>query len=1185
MSSIDIVTWAFVRELARGDSIVVLAARPDLASFGDEEDALLEAQMFLSELLATADPDVVPRFALPPETRLHTTEVVIPRDDLGRRRNVTTPITIPSLVLPTLPNTKGRKDSWVMVLPLHHTFFVRFDEDLDEAIEAEVKRLVAAHELSPLEYLSLLPLHEERIARIEVPFQRLSGDALAKDRAKKKRLAERETKKNALDVLESIGEPLHAGLGARKGRLGPTPPLVLRDAELALLRAMLAGKERTSALVLGRERVGKSSLVRAWLEIEMEMNRPRFVFATSGARLIAGMSGFGQWQERVRRVMAAAELLDAVLYFEDLADLFADRQSGHIDIPSAIRPWLEEGRVRVIGEVREDVLDRIEDHNAGFFSCFGRLRMAPFDAPTTLAVLEELRAHREKTDRDRLVLLPEANATLIELAERYLPYEAFPGKAIQLAADIEQAREIALGSEARGAKIGRDAVYEAFSLRTGVPLLLLRDDRALELHAVEEALRRRVIGQDDAVRRVAELVCVIKAGLQPSNKPLATLLFVGPTGVGKTELTRALATLLFGSEERLARFDMSEYATAYATERLFRGVDGGEGLLTRKVREQPFSVVLLDEIEKAHPAAFDLLLQVAGDGRLTDGRGKTAYFQNTILIMTSNLGASHRARQTGFSRDEPAARRDREDAHYAKVVSETFRPEMVNRIDRVVVFRSLEPHDVREVTRVSTARAFERRGIRARSLDVSITDDALDHLAAGGLSDAYGARALRRHVEREVVTPISQILSCRAADDGSRVAIARADELAGPGEELGASHGGLRFGVVRGAARRTHSAAWTLERITAIRREVHRQLRLDRIVELKDQIDFLVAQLGYGLYRSKKALPARDGQELAQMNADQARYAALYERLSGPFHDIAALEELALIGLTSGEDTSTLRQDAERAREKFREALAFALVAQEKRKNTVTLMCKELDSKRALDRWLLPLLDDVGRRGWTALAHLDGDKDPPSQGTWPAGRRFGPPRSVDEARGRVEAPDRTFRNVILRVEGDHAGVWLALERGLHRFAGFTAGDPAHLDITLVAARATLTDAEWIEPDLEPPNAQAAEALSRQAPARAVRADVDEVLLVGGARTVEIAFADYWPKFEQIALEHLLLFDEVTALDWEEQLRPIFDDPFHEVRVLVRAGQKLGAIKKYRELTNSSLVDAKNFVEAMDPNAR
>ena len=1163
--AIELVTVGLLRELTSGDVTVTLAGAPEYSSFGEEEDALLEAQMFLSDYLSTAEPEVLARFILPVEASLHHTDVLVPRDDLPRRWNVTRPIRFASLVLPALPNPKGVRDRWVVILQLGHTFFARADEDLDDAVKSEVKRIVAARELGPTEYLTLFPPRHEELVKLTASVSRTGAASILGGANRQKRLAELEAKRDAIAVLDSVADALHAGIPL--GRHAPAP-FPLRDAEIDDLRRMLATSERASILLIGKERVGKSGLFRAWLEREHELHRPRLVYRTSGARLVAGMSGLGQWQERVRRVMEAAALLDAIVYFEDLADLFSDRPGGHVDLPSAIRPYLDDGRVRIVGEVREELLDRLEHQNGGFFSCFGRVRLEPLSAKQALVILHRLSAAQLERDSDRAVLTPEGNAALIELAERYLPYESFPGKAVRLAREIAAAHEIALGSRGAGARIGPDPVHEAFSVRTGIPTFLLQDEASLRVGDVIQELQKRLVGQDEAVRRVAELVCVVKAGLQPAGKPLATLLFVGPTGVGKTELARALATLLFGGEERLVRFDMSEYASAYATERLFRGHDGGEGLLTRRVREQPFSVILLDEIEKAHPAAFDLLLQVCGEGRLTDGRGKTAYFHNAILILTSNLGATHRRNRAGFGAE---GRRATEEAHYAKVVRETFRPEFVNRIDRVIAFRSLDEDDIQAVARIAATRATRRRGVVQRRIDLEVKDDAVAHLAKTGMSEVYGARALRRHVERELVTPVARLVSERGGLDGERIVV-------------DTSHDALRFDVVHVPAKRSRNASFVLRQISDARRLAHRWSHLDRVKTLRDQAAYLVAQLGYSAMAQKKqekqnraVMP--DGPEIAQMTADHARYAELLAALDAAVAEVLAIEELALAAFIAGTEVEPYRAELDAPMAKLRAALVRVLVAEEPRRNSITLMVKELDDQRALDLWLVPLLTDAARRKWNVAAHLDADKERAGTG-WPAERRWGPPLDPEKASARISRPERTFRNVMLTVEGDHARMWLGLEAGTHVFSNFPgrSGDAA-LHVEIVAHRATLTDTEWTPPALDPPNAQIAEGLAKLPPVRRVDTRISGIL-VGRVARVDVAHEDYWPKFEIIALTQLLIYEREPPETREKQYRALLHDRLSEVRDLIRKGQKINAIKAYRDLTGCGLREAKDAVEAM-----
>ncbi len=1160
MPKLDLETHALVGELASGDVLVALAASPDLASVGDEDEGLLAARLYLSETLSRVAPDEIVRFDLPRDTSLHQTTVLVPREDLARRWAITTPISVTSLVLPDPPDARGLRHRWVMLLRPRHTFYVPADEDLDEAVAHEVKRLCAAREITPEQYLELLPLRRERLAPVRVTFERGMSSAQARAADGKKRLGVLEAKKAAFAVLESV---------ATLVRPGSPRPFPLRDAERELLGRLLGGVDRASVLLVGPERVGKSGLFAAWHERERAEGGTRPVFATSGARLIAGMSGFGQWQERVRRVMEAAHTLDAILYFDDFADLFAERPGGAIDVPGAMRPWIEDGRVRVVGEIRDTILDRIEARNAALFACFGRVRLEPLDAAAAKSVVVAVLEHDKKSH----VALPApgdaALDALIELAERYLPYESFPGKAVRLMSELRAAVAASVGSRASEPDftIGARDVHAWFSERTGVPTFLLTDAERLDVADTVRALGRRLVGQEEAVRRVAELVSVVKAGLSPAGKPLATLLFVGPTGVGKTELARALAELLFGDEGRLARFDMSEYADAYAADRLFRGLDGGEGLLTRRVREEPFSVVLLDEIEKAHHGVFDLLLQICGEGRLTDGVGRTAFFHNAFVILTSNLGATDARPVAGFggAAREPAA-------HYIRVVDETFRPELVNRIDRIIAFRSLDAAEARAVTRMVTSRAAKRRGLVERDIDLDVSDEALDLLAREGASATYGARALRRHVERALVAPLARLVSSAGAEaERARVVVSTVDGPVAPRDAQTLTVGGLRFAMIRGRTRRASAAAEELQTITAIRRAMDRRMRLEPIEELEDQVQYLLAQLA----QKPTAHEDRD-RDVAHLQGEHHRLGTLSRTLASAYEDICALEELALTAAADDAPSTGLVKEAEAVRARFAGALVHALVAMENQRNAATVMLLELDTNRAFDLWLAPLLRDATRRGYAITLHVDGGEKHES---WPAERRWGPPQTPDWMLEQLTLAERPFRNLLLRASGDHVGIWLALEAGLHRFVGFGEGT-GHMHVTLIARRSELTPKEWTPPMLDPPAPSANGELERMAPVRLHDA-TEGTVTVCGRIPLRLSTDEYWRSFEEVAHEHLLLFEaKALGRDRHAAFEPRLDDTFAEVIELLEKGRKIEAIKTYRLLTGASLKDAKDAVEAM-----
>ena len=299
-----------------------------------------------------------------------------------------------------------------------------------------------------------------------------------------------------------------------------------------------------------------------------------------------------------------------------------------------------------------------------------------------------------------------------------------------------------------------------FAERTGLPLLLLSDEVPLRTGDVRAFFEARVLGQDEAVEAMVDLVTVAKSGLQDPNKPLGSFFFVGPTGVGKTELTKALAEFLFGSSDRVIRFDMAEHGSGDALPRLIGTAwhSNGEGELTRRVREQPFCVLLLDEIEKAHRDVFDALLSALGEGRLTDANGRTADFRNAIVVMTSNLGAGQGSAAVGFSAADAAAEADRLRRHFVEQAEKFFRPEFFNRIDRVLPFHALDPETVRRIARRELGRLLMREGITRRRLLVEIDDAVVERLAESGFHPHYGARPLQREIERAVIQPLARLI-------------------------------------------------------------------------------------------------------------------------------------------------------------------------------------------------------------------------------------------------------------------------------------------------------------------------------------------------------------------------------------------------------------------------------------------
>ena len=1169
----EIQTVLFVRELWSGPSLIAPLMSTDLASAGVEGDALVEQQLFLREYLARSSPEVVARYSFPAGTTLVEVTLPLPREELPRRLQIDIPIAFACAVIP------WGKDRWVTIPAIAHTFYLEEDEGLEEAIRAEVRRIVFAQELSPYQLIRLLPAREHRLERIAVPLPRIER-SVGRAVSLRKAIIEREIRKRAVETLLSVATPLHI-------EERDHPPPVGRDAELTLMGSLLGGEERLSVLLVGQEQAGKTALLEAWIDRGRAAGRSPLVYSTSGAQLIAGMGGPGQWQERIRRVLEAAGALDAILYFEHLEDLLAERTTGGIDLAGAIKAYLDEGKVRVVAEIREGHLDALEGLHWGFFGCLSKVRVGPLSPAQTLEALHA-RARRDEQNPTRARIDPAALPALVDLAERYLPYRAFPGKAFRLYDELCSTREKTQafhgsqagprgtrrpdrasgrtgpappGKASRGsqpeivteAPISVDELYDVFSLKTGVPSFLLRDDRALTVGEVADALRKHVVGQDEAVRRLAETIGVVKAGLQPAGKPLATFLFVGPTGVGKTELARSIAAYLFGSADRLLRFDMSEFTDAFAAERLIRGTDRDDGLLTRKIREQPFCVLLLDEIEKAHPAVFDLLLQVSGEGRLSDARGRVAHFQNAIIIMTSNLGAAHRQGSFGFTAGQsPAVSLA---SHYQKHVEAAFRPEFVNRLDRIIAFNSLSPEEVFAVTRLGVARIRRRRGLEDLGAALEVDERAMRRLAEDGYSEHYGARALRRHLEEHLASPLARLLASLGAEarDLTIHVTTRADagaqghgsgepERHEPEERRGAIVAELETAALRFEASRRPSSKGSRElqgseRIAQARRDVDAFIELSGVQQIKEQVDFLVTQLGDAAHNKGDR---RIALEIAELQGEHHRLSELWSRAERAQADVHDTEEVALAALFEGEEVRPFLAEALEAREKLHAVLPYLLVALEPQRDEITLMIQELDDHRAFDYWLAPLLHDLAAREWTAVIHVDGGARLPGD-EWPADRRWGPPRTPEWTITALNTQERPFKNLLLRCKGPYAGVMLALEAGLHRMTGVSpreAAARAHLYVHPITMQMAVDPRLWKEKIMVPPPPSRSAELTRGPAARELDGPSGSVQIAGRrAQTVLASASAYWSSFERVALAHLLLFETQEGLDRDTVFAP------------------------------------------------
>ena len=607
---------------------------------------------------------------------------------------------------------------------LEDYFQERARED-DEMIHPEAVNLVGEARLSLLELDVDIPM--------DLPTEKIQAFSIAED----------SEKMNGAQELARTGRELNALYPHDLQRA------IMRSKEVAELKRCLLGEEKRPVLLLGRPKSGKTTIVHEALhQILSEDQSPnkKKLWLLSPQRLVSGMMYVGQWEERLLAILSEVERKDDAIFFDDLVGLFlagisaqSDLSMGHV-----IKPRLEKRQFRMLAEITPEAFRVLQERDRAFADMFHVIRVDEPDDDTNTRILIEVQRQLEGRHRCRFSL--DVLKQVVDIKKRYAKEQAFPGKAAEFL--------LRLGMKFPGEKVNRENCLEEFRASSGLSVDFADAERRMTYDQVLKRLTSQVVGQETAVTAMAEVITLARARLNDPGRPLGSLLLLGPTGVGKTETAKAAAAFLFGSEERLVRFDMNEFSEWGASARLVGTIREPEGLLTSAVRRQPFCVLLLDEIEKAHPEVFDMLLSVLGEGRLTDGLGRTADFTNCIIVMTSNLGVREAGQQMGFFTDDVG-----DASFYVGAARQFFRPEFFNRLDRIAPFAGLADKELHTIAHRLIHDLFRREGLRQRKCALEISAEAVSVLVKKGYKPRLGARALKRVVESEVAQPLARRLS------------------------------------------------------------------------------------------------------------------------------------------------------------------------------------------------------------------------------------------------------------------------------------------------------------------------------------------------------------------------------------------------------------------------------------------
>lgn len=614
-------------------------------------------------------------------------------------------------------------------------------------------------------------------------------------------------------------------------------PLVGREEEVQRLIQVLSRRTKNNPVLVGEPGVGKTAIAEGLAQkivsgtVPKDMAMKRLMMLDMGA-VVAGTKYRGEFEDRLKRVVD--EIYhdgNVILFIDELHTLIgAGGAEGAIDASNILKPALARGELQTIGATTLDEYQKYIEKDSALERRFAKIQVDQPTAEETESILLGLRNKYE--DHHNVKITDEAIFTAVNLSMRYINDRQLPDKAIDLIdesaartrleqaidpspveiqqeklADIIRLKEEAINSqdfkaaakertkekkaqqlldelrqnESEAAhtydgEVTEEAIISVVSQWTGIPLQQLEKKESERLLELERILHDRVVGQNEAVEAVSRAIRRARSGLKDPNRPIGSFMFLGPTGVGKTELAKTLATAMFGSEEALIRVDMSEFMEKHSTSRLvgsppgYVGYDEG-GQLTEKIRQKPYSVILLDEVEKAHPDVFNILLQVLDDGHLTDSKGRQVDFKNTIMIMTSNIGATalRDEKTVGFNVSDTSKNYKAMKGRILEELKKSFRPEFLNRVDEMIVFHSLDKKELNQIVKIMSQSIVER--LAEQKIKLTLTPAAIEVISKEGFDPEYGARPIRRALQKEVEDRLSELLIAGDIQPGMTVTI------------------------------------------------------------------------------------------------------------------------------------------------------------------------------------------------------------------------------------------------------------------------------------------------------------------------------------------------------------------------------------------------------------------------------